>query len=274
MLLAILAAVLPVAAGVTFALAGLDRRALAAVRIFAFAAALAVVLVELLPDAVAACGAPALLVFGIAFALPLVLDRLAHRLSHRAVGGGHERHAIAVELAFAGLVLHQAVEGVQVGAAWQMEGGGAFVLAVAAHTVPLVAAAVLGYAAHDGPRPAFRRALVLAAVTGAATAAGWLATAAWLGPIEPWLRAVLAGLLLHLLGHDLAPAPPRGWLRWLDGAALVFGAALPLLVLEGHGPLAPLLTALPARLAAVAALAFAAAVVRKAQLARRAPHHA
>ncbi|MBW1881228.1 MAG: hypothetical protein JRJ84_22975, partial [Deltaproteobacteria bacterium] len=63
------------------------------------------------------------------------------------------------------------------------------------------------------------------------------ATTAWLLPVEPWLRAIVAGVLLHILGHDLPHHPPPGWMaRFIDLAAMLAGVLLPLtwLMRSGH----------------------------------------
>lgn len=226
-------ALVPVLVGAAVAFApGVERRFFRPVHTFAFAAALAVVFAELLPGALAGAGAAALVVFLAGIAAPAVLDRLAHRLApHPEHGDG-----AGLELAFGALLVHQAVDGLQVGASGVIEHGMTIVLAIAAHSTPLVAVTVLAYAHHDGRRAALLRAVALAGATAAGVVVGVGVSNVWLAPVEPWLRAAISGVLLYILGHDLAEERPDSagglWAEWL---ATVFGMSLPLVWLDVAG---------------------------------------
>ena len=77
---------------------------------FALVAALAVVLAQLLPDALAGAGLAALLVFAAGAALPTVLEKLA---TARMEAG--QAHRVGLELGYAGLLLLKVAEGIGLG---------------------------------------------------------------------------------------------------------------------------------------------------------------
>ena len=208
---------------------GVPRRVLGPVRTFAVVSAMVVVLGALLPEALEALGLPAFGLLALGLATPVLLGKLVGHSKH---------HGAGVELGFVGLLGHQLLEGGQIGAASTLEGQGLpVVLALTAHTAPLIGAVVLGYVAHDGRKVAMRRVALLLAVSciGAGAGSGLIGA---LGGFEPYLQALLAGMLVNLLGHDLlADLPKTSPDRALDLAAAIAGAALPMLLLHefGHG---------------------------------------
>ena len=177
-------------------IAALPHRApalLPPLRTAAVVSALVVVFFGLLPESIDALGPAALVVAALGFALPVAMERL------RGVEAGGR-------WALAALAAHQVVDGAQV--AWLgPEIGLAGALGVSLHGAALSAAAVI--AAGQDPARARRAALILVAATllggmvGAAVAASPVAAA------EAWLRAVISGLLLHALLHDVGYALPR-----------------------------------------------------------------
>ncbi|MCK6524137.1 permease [Myxococcota bacterium] len=231
-------ALLPVLLGVAFALlAERFARALSFARTAALAAALMVVFGTLLPSAARELGGLALVIFGVGLIGPAILERIFAR-----PGGDH---GLPIELAYWGLALHQLGDGLALGGAAHVEHGDAVMLGVAAHTAPLVAVAVLGYAAHDGVASALRRSFGLLLATALGVLLG--GSLAWQAgeSLEPMLRAGLAGVLLHIFGHSLRDdAPATAPARALDLLAAGIGAGLPLLaspeaVVRGlSGPLA------------------------------------
>ncbi len=231
MFVAILAAVVPVLVGSLLATSPrlLSPNRLGPARTFALFAALAVVLVELLPKAAASTGAMALLLFGVGLALPALAEKLV-------AGKGNEHSTAGEEIAFAALGLHQLVDGVEVGVAWSVaEGAWAVTLAIAAHSVPLLAAVLLEFARHGSRLGALLRGAALAACTGVGAAVGFGGSDLLPGA-ETWLPALLAGLLIHVLWHhhdEVAPQTARA--RWSDLAGAAAGFVLPLSVMEmGH----------------------------------------
>lgn len=227
--MALLMAGVPVVLGSLLGLLplGVPRRVLGPLRTFAVVSALVVVVGGLLPEALHALGLPAFGILGLGLAAPTLLGRL--------VGHGEGKGA-GVELGFVGLLGHQLLEGGQIGAASTLDDQGLpVILALTAHTAPLIAAVVLGYVAHDGRSVALRRGglLLLVSLLGAGAGSGLLGA---LGGFEPYLQALLAGMLVNLLGHDLlADLPDSPPERALDLSAAIAGAVLPMLLLHEVG---------------------------------------
>lgn len=225
MLLALVAATLPVLLGLALAMApGLRTAASGPWHRLVLALATAVVLLLMLPGAVQAAGWSALGVFAAAFAVPLATERLrghghgaghahphesdhGHGHAHGHGGGaaeGEETHAMDMELGFAGLLLHQAVEGAELGTIFAVGGRGtAVALVLALHTVPLVAAVLHGCVLRLGVRGGLVRGLALVLATASGVLVGGLA-GAHLDGVEPWVIAAVGGLLLHTLWHSWA----------------------------------------------------------------------
>ena len=200
MIPAMTGALLPVLAGIGLARSPWLRARLARpVRVAAVVLAAAVVLGVLLPQSWRAMGPTALLVFAAATALPIALERLGRRTAPEA-----EEAAVllGVELGFLGLFAHQLVEGAEIGAAWRLEtGAGWLTLAVAAHTVPLVALVIDGVDRRGGARSSLGHGLLLLLASGAGAAAGHAGIEALSGSAG-WLPAVVGGLLAHLILHE------------------------------------------------------------------------
>ncbi len=237
MIPALTGALIPVAAGIGLALIpALRSERLGPARTFALAAALAVVFGELLPAAGEVLGLLAVVALAVGLAAPAVLERLPIL-----------RGARGADLGLLALLAHQCVDGFEVGAAWATQTGAlAVTTAIGAHSVPLVAAVVLRIARERGTRAAAWRGGALLAATALGTVAGgWMLPAAlpaaWLGA----LPAVVGGLLLHVLWHDVAEgaAPDTLWSRTVEFGAFGLGAALPLALLahggHGHSDLGP-----------------------------------
>jgi len=216
---ALAAALAAVLAGAALALGGAGPRVIAALRAFALAAVIATVVGDLLPEAVRAGGAAVLVAFAIALAAPGVMAQLASR-------GGHD-HGLATELAYVSLLLHKITDGVALGAAlapgqarhWDV------IAAVAGHTLPMAATVALAY--RDRPRVAWLRALGLAAAIAVGAALADLAAVTVLADATPWLGAIAAGLLLHVVTHDLPVGGRDRGDRALELVALAAGAAMP-----------------------------------------------
>ena len=216
MLLALSAALVPVAVGIGLALTPLFRRGLRGpASAFAIAVALSVVGLELLPEAAEHIGAPALVWLAVGLLGPGVLERIAARVGKKNP---------AAELGFIGLCAHQVIDGVQVGGASIFASPGVAV-AVGAHSVPLVAAVCFGFVRRDGARSALIRGGVLLVAT-AVGAIGGQQGAAQLHDVG-FLPALIGGLLLHVLWHDLWERPP-GTTRARLGEVVAFAAGLAL----------------------------------------------
>lgn len=234
MLTAVLIAVLSVAFG---ALLAFSRRtvALASVQTFAVVSALGVVLVHLLPEALAGGGLPMLAVFALSWAA-------AHGLDHLSHGQGEARIGWGLELGFAGLCLHKIGDGVALGhyaraPLWPGVGPAEpsfdVLFAIAAHSVPVAAMVVIAYLPR-GIRPALLRAVLLALAATAGVLLVEVLSPARLLDAQPWIAAVTAGLLVHVVGHGWRGARPIGWRgRLSDVFALAAGVALVTLG-QGH----------------------------------------
>ncbi|MFT5684320.1 MAG: hypothetical protein ACI8RZ_005261 [Myxococcota bacterium] len=227
MILSLLYALVPVAiGGALAALSGRERGWMGPLRTLALTAALTLVLAELLPAAAVSLGAMALVAFAVGLLVPVLAERIGDQLLTAVRFPG-------LELAFIGLLGHQLIDGLQIGAATELSADGLPVaLTIAAHSAPLVASAVFGYSARLGTRSAFIRVWLLAAATAAGVVLGHFSGADWLTPVTPWIQAVMAGLLLHILSHDLSANPPqRIPERVLDLLAAGAGVALPVLLM-------------------------------------------
>lgn len=190
---------------------------------FAVSAAATVVVTELLPASAAAAGGWALLVFLAALVAPAMLERVLR-------GRGH---AVTSALGLVGVLLHQALDGVEVGMLWDSPAGPGVAFGVAAHGVPLVAVVVQPFAHRRAIALSVGAALLLA--TGLGALAGQ-AGAGSLPDTAAWLPALVAGLLLHVIWHTLDAPPPRSRrARSAELFALVAGVAVPL-VLPELGP--------------------------------------
>jgi uncharacterized membrane protein YraQ (UPF0718 family) len=261
-----------VAAGTLLALAGGARpRVLVPVRSFALAAVLVAVIAHLLPGAIEAGGPWTLAVFAAGVAAPQLLGRL-----------GKQHARVVTELGFVGVVLHQIGDGLVLGALsdhWDV------VIAIGAHTVPLAAAVTLGIVAIRGRRAAVGRAAVLAAATIVGVVLASSGSPMIATEVSPWVNAAVAGLLVHLLSHDL-PTPPRtGTEPLIEVLAIAAGVAVPLLAAHDHGGVAETLTvglrelvcslAIPLAIGLVAAIALehAGARLRARLLARGSAVH-
>lgn len=220
MLLASFAAVVAVALGTALALlspAGPGR--LGAVRGLALVASLGVVGWHLIPEAFEALGALAPVGIAAGALGPGLLERALR--GQDPPGAEKRSHAASLTITYVALLLHRAGDGAAMGAAAEAASGTAAllaVLAIAAHIVPVTALMILavlavhtrGVAALHGLGLAVSTLLGVLAAGAALHAAPGLAHGGW-------VEALVAGLLLHVIGHDLPgirggrDAPAGGW---------------------------------------------------------------
>jgi len=165
--------------------AAVGGRGLGVARVVSSIAAAAAVF-QLLPDAWEALGTAAMLAAGFAYALPSLLER-----ARPDRGQAHE-------LAFAGLLAHQVVDGIGL-ALFRQEPS--VMLALAAHLTPMTAAVVLAFGGDR--RAALRRGVPMGGAVLVGVGLGGLAPSAWVEASEPWLTAIAAGLLLHIASHGV-----------------------------------------------------------------------
>jgi hypothetical protein len=201
--LAIVLAMIAVALGAALGLAsGERRRSIGVLRWLALLLALAVVFGHLLPEAVHGIGfVGALAGFFLGLALPFALERVFRgRLS--------VMRDLGLELGFWGLLVHHVGDGLALGTVVRIDehrGGGHadVLLALVAHTVPLVAVVAAAYAQSEGRRSAALRcgAFAVASVVGIFAASGF--DAETVESFHTWISAGVSGLLLHVAVHDL-----------------------------------------------------------------------
>ncbi len=230
-----------VAVGALLAFAGARRSGLlSTIRTFALVASVVVVLAHLLPDALAELGISALGVFAVALLVPALLERLFARAKADV-----DSSKVAVELGYAGLVVHKIGDGVALGlfggaAGTAVDSSGLDIVAVVgAHTVPVTAVMTLAFAERYGLRHAMLRAAGLAAATVAGIGIVDAIPSASVAPIEPWLMAATGGLLLHVIGHDWhGESRPEGLRRVWDLVAICAGIAVGFVgtLRPGHAP--------------------------------------
>ena len=181
---------------------------LARTRTFAFVAAAAVVALDLLPEVIPPLGLQTVLFVGAGFALPGLLEMLAHGVGPgllRARGLAGAR--LAAEVGFLALFLHSLIEGLTLSVALQAPGSHLDLeLALIAHHVPLTAAVALPLLELLGGRAALVRVLLFAAAgAGGALCGGFLPGVAAGASSLSLARAtaVMAGALLHVVWDEL-----------------------------------------------------------------------
>jgi zinc transporter ZupT len=200
MLFPVLVAAGSVALGAVLAAVPGARRALGPVRVVVLALALGVALVSLTPAAWRALG-PVSLVGVLA---GLLVPSLAERAAGLALRSAPGRTASAVS--FAGLLAHQLGDGMGL---YAVQASVEAALALAAHTVPISAVVVLDALRVGAPRVAALRALLLALATVGGVVLGGAVPSAWVTRVEPWIAAVVAGLLVHVVVHEARRASPH-----------------------------------------------------------------
>jgi hypothetical protein len=228
-LLALLVAVLSVLLGAALSFVPATSRALFGyMRTFATLAAVAVVVTHLLPEALRDLGPLSILLFLAGWFAPA----LAHFVGQRSTSG-RAQHAV-LEAGYWGLVVHHVADGIGLGAYTRLpvEQGSHLdvIIALAAHTVPLIAVVSLAYRTTFGARSAVLRSLGLALASVAGIGLSSLVAAHTIERFAPVIAAVAAGLLLHVVTHDLTEDPARTVLaRSLDLLVAALGVTVSLL---------------------------------------------
>ena len=228
MLLPLLLSLASVALGIAVGL-GVGVRALRPASLLAAVAALLAVVFQLIPEALHELGWIALAVVALAFVVPLVVELGARRLRGQGRFG--------LEIAFVGLLIHQIADGVALGSLGLVDHDHSHdvsYVAIAAHTVALVALFVLLFRQRSGRWHALWRGLgmALALVVGAAGVG--LLPHATLELVHPWIVAIAAGVLLHVVAHPLL----EPWLHGTTPKADPTGAR-PSAVKESSAPEEP-----------------------------------
>ncbi len=205
-----------------------SRGLLGYMRTFATLAAVAVVVTHLLPEALRDLGPLSLLLFLAGWFAPA----LAHFVGRRSTSG--RAQDAVLEAGYWGLVVHHVADGIGLGAYTRLpaEQGSHLdvIVALAAHTVPLIAVVALAYRITFGARAAVLRSLGLALASVIGIGASSLVPAQTIDRFAPVIAAVAAGLLLHVVTHDLTEDPAVTPLaRSLDVLVAAAGVAVSLL---------------------------------------------
>jgi hypothetical protein len=201
------------------------QRVVGPLRTFALTAALAVAGTHLLPEAFSELGPSGVAVFALGLAFPSLTRLTRSFLSPRDRAGSDG----ALEFGYLGLLVHHVADGMGLGAYGGATGHVDFdvLLALAVHTVPLVAVVTLAYRAQSGVRAACLRSagLALASVAGVVASASVSQEASH--HFSAWVAAGVAGLLVHVVTHDLERDLPTGTAsRLLDLAAAISGVVV------------------------------------------------
>jgi hypothetical protein len=207
MLFPLAVAIVAVALGAWLALGQRDAlNTLGPLRVLALVAALAIIALHLLPEAFHDLGA-LFMVLGVAAGAvgPWALQRLTVAAFRNRMDGTRHGAVVALEVGYAGLAVHRFGDGLSMGAASSAEPGltsAGVVLALAAHIIPVTTVMILAVDAENGRRSAVRHAagLALATVAGVVTAGALIHGAR--RELSPWVSAVVAGLLLHIVTHE------------------------------------------------------------------------
>jgi hypothetical protein len=182
-----------------------SRALIGPIRILALAASLAVVFGHLLPEAASGIGVGAVLGFAAGVLLPSAAEAVGRRVAPR-----RDPRRLGLETGYAGLCIHQVGDGVALGAyAGPLGSAPDVAIAIAAHTVPLVAAVVLAYESALGRRAALLHAAGLAAASWLGILLAGVVPAAAVQSASGWIAAVVSGLLLHVVIHELGLARAR-----------------------------------------------------------------
>ncbi len=215
------------------------------VRTFALTAALSVVVIHLLPDALFSVGLWGIAVFLLGLVAPELLGKLGETLwrARQTTPLGPDqadlRRTMALEASYFGLLLHRVGDGLGLGAfTGEMNaaaGSAGVIVALAAHAVPVVAIMVLSFDSMHGRGSALARAMGLAL---ASTVGVWVSHSIphdSFAVASAYISAFVAGTLLHVVTHDLGldlptSAPQRG----VDLLAAGLGVYVSLLGIATH----------------------------------------
>jgi hypothetical protein len=234
MLATSLLAIVAMLVGGIVGLVRLSEVVLGPLRVFAVVSVSAIVLLQLLPEAILAGGPIVLLPAAAAFALPGLWPRL-----RRARPSSGPPRRVTLEVAYLSLLVHKVSDGLGLGAVIAhdhgLDGHWELALALFAHTVPMAAVVAMTFRGRGHVQLGLRLAGLALAMIAGAFVSDTVAHGPWAG-IRPYFDAMAAGLLLHIVFHDLPRPNVRGLrIRLLELLSLGAGLAVALLGLHGHG---------------------------------------
>ncbi len=237
-IVALIIAVASVVGGSALALLPMRHpRVLGPIRTFGLTASAAVVLLHLLPEAYHSHGSATLLAFMAALVLPSALNPLLRTFT--SVSGDNGAEWVTLRVTYAGLVVHSVADGIALGAySGHMPGGATHhdvLIALSAHTIPVVAVTVLTFRDFRGLGFALLGAFGLMIATCSGVIGAGLIPDEIVHEASGWIGAIVAGLLLHVVTHDLGGQRPVGHSeRLLDLLAASAGIGVGLLGGEAH----------------------------------------
>ncbi len=209
----------------------LSEVVLGPLRAFALVSVSAIILLQLLPEAVATGGPVVMLAALAAFGLPALWPRLRRKREPRA-------RQMTLEVAYVSLLVHKVSDGLGLGVVVGHDHGLAahweLALALFAHTIPM--AAVVAMSFRD--RGSIHLWLRMLGLGGAMLLGILLSDAIAQGPlpsIRPYFDAMAAGLLLHIIFHDIPRPKNRPLsLRLTEMVAIIAGLAVAFAGLHSH----------------------------------------
>ncbi|MGB5811884.1 MAG: hypothetical protein WBG86_15200 [Polyangiales bacterium] len=204
-------------------------RLLDAIRTFAIVSAVAVVVGRLIPSAVGEAGPLVLLAAAAAFLAPWLIERAAHEDPE------HDHSStMGLELSYWGLMVHKLGDGIALGTLTGTTHAGHqhgdVLTAIAVHSVPITALMTLAFTSSHGRRSGILRAVGLAVIGVAGVVLARLTALSTWSEGEPWIEAIVGGLLLHVVTHDWAHEHERPALPgWPQVVAIALGVSVLLL---------------------------------------------
>jgi|GEM_PF-742743 len=203
-------------------------------RVFALISVAAIVLLHLLPEAILGGGALVLVAFAIAFAAPALWPRFSRARGRQPKADGR----LTLEVAYISLLVHKLSDGIALGVVINQAGGldgyWGFAVGLLAHTIPMAAIVAVGFRPR-GPAHVALRLVGLAGAIVAGAALTEVLTSPAFAAGKPYFDATAAGLLLHIVFHDLQRAPNRSfWLRAAELVAVGAGVFVAALAVAGH----------------------------------------
>jgi len=216
-----------------FRAAGAARASLAALDGFVVVAIVGLVVIHIIPHAVAAAGLGAIGFALLGLAGPGLIERSLRRAARYA-------HTATMVLAILGLTVHAFFDGVALAGSSDHGSGNMLAIAVVLHRLPV--AITIWWLLR--PSRGIGLALGALAALGAATVIGFSTGDAIAGMLEQrWLgffQSLVAGSVLHVVFHQPHPAlspPATGRWRIYAGAGALVGLGMVLALSETHLPL-------------------------------------
>lgn len=241
MVIALIIAAASIVGGSVLALLPTRRsQILGPIRTFGLTASASVVVLHLLPEVYEARGALGLLAFLAALLAPSAL-RSIRRVATSAQSDSNAEW-VTLRITYLSLLVHSVADGIALSAySGHMHDGKPHydvLVALSAHTVPVAAVMTLTVRDFRGVRLALFGALGLWIATSVGVIGAGLVPHAVVEGASAWVGAVVAGLLLHVVTHDLGGhAPVRPLERAVDLVAATAGIGVGLLSGDAHSHL-------------------------------------